>query len=324
MSYLIGIDGGGTRTTIALTDARGRERVRRVGPPGIVHPRDPLATAEMLVALVREVEAESGCERPAAALCAGLAGVEHAAEREAVHEALAKAGVAERTTVVSDGEIALEGALGGEAGILVIAGTGSVAYGRGADGRIERCGGWGMVVGDEGSAYAIGRTALVGALRGVDGRGEASSLLPAVVERLGLTAPDEIPPWAGRAEKADIAALASVVVALAADGDRVARRIMEQAARDLAAHVRALAERLAPWDAAPNLVPFGGMFRASGFAELLRAEVERVVPEGCRLRRPREDAVGGALAIARRLAERGADRTSPDHAATPPGRGAGA
>jgi glucosamine kinase len=305
VSYLIGIDGGGTRTTVALADARGAERVRRVGPPGIVDPRDPLATVEVLIALVRDVEEKSGYEPPAAALCAGLAGVGHAAEREAVHAALARAGVAERVTVVSDGQIALEGAFAGEAGVLVVAGTGSIAYGRGRDGRIERCGGWGMVVGDEGGAYAVGRAALVEALRGVDGRGEATSLLPAVLERLGLTAPDEIPPWAGRAEKADVAALASVVIAVAAAGDRVATRIMEQAARDLASHVRALVERLAPWGAAPEVVFFGGMFRAPGFADLVEAKVERAVPGGCCVRQAREDAVGGALAIARRLADGG-------------------
>jgi glucosamine kinase len=304
VSYLVGIDGGGTRTTVALADARGVELVREKGPPGLVDPRDPSASAGVLIALVREVMGGRGLRPPAAALCAGLAGVGHATEREAVREALSEAGIADRVTVVSDGEIALEGALGGGPGLLVIAGTGSVAYGRSEDGRVERCGGWGMVVGDEGSAYAIGCAALAEALRAHDGRGRPTRLLPAVLRHLGAATPTEIPPWAGRAEKADIAALASVVSALSESSDRTATRVLDRAAQDLAAHVAALAERLAPWKSAPAVVFFGGVFEAPGFAARLEEEVARVVPGGFRREPPREDAVGGALRVARRLASR--------------------
>ncbi|HEX8243346.1 MAG TPA: BadF/BadG/BcrA/BcrD ATPase family protein, partial [Longimicrobium sp.] len=145
-----GIDGGGTKTTLALADDDGRELARRVGPAGLVDPRDPTATAEMLAELVRDALAEAGLAEKPAALCAGLAGVGNERERRQVEAALAAAEVAGRVRVVTDGEIALDGALGGRAGILIIAGTGSVAYGQAEDGRVERCGGWGMVVGDEG------------------------------------------------------------------------------------------------------------------------------------------------------------------------------
>jgi glucosamine kinase len=124
------------------------------GPAGLVDPRRPTATAEMLTALVREALAAAELEGPAHSLCAGLAGVGNAAEREMVESALAREGVARNVCVRSDGETALHGALGGEAGLLLVAGTGSIAYGRSEDGRVERCGGWGMVTGDEGSGYA--------------------------------------------------------------------------------------------------------------------------------------------------------------------------
>lgn len=301
MGYLIGIDGGGTRTTVVLTGADGGETVRRTGPPGLVDPRHPTAAAHVLLAVIREAMVEAGWTQPAAALCAGLAGVGHEAEREAVCAALAEAGVAERVAVVSDGEIALEGALGEAPGILLIAGTGSVAYGRDERGRVERCGGWGMIVGDEGSAYAVGRVALSAALCAYDRRGRPTRLLPAVLSHLRLDFPAELPPWAGRAEKSDIAALATLVAEQAAGGDDVAASILDSAAGHLASHVTALAERLGPWAEPPAVVFFGGMFSDDGFG----ARVERAIGEAgleVQVREPVEDAVGGAVRVARRLA----------------------
>ncbi|HEX5726012.1 MAG TPA: BadF/BadG/BcrA/BcrD ATPase family protein, partial [Longimicrobiaceae bacterium] len=179
-----GVDGGGTRSTLVLADEHGRELARRVGPSGLVDPRRPTATAGMLARLLRAALRTARVSERPAALVAGLAGVGNQAEREQVQEALVASAVAERVQVRTDGEIALEGALGGGAGILLIAGTGSVAYGRGEDGRLERCGGWGMVVGDEGSGWALGRAGLAAALRAADGRGPATRLLPRLLEAL--------------------------------------------------------------------------------------------------------------------------------------------
>ncbi|MEP0548707.1 MAG: BadF/BadG/BcrA/BcrD ATPase family protein [Rhodothermales bacterium] len=300
--YVIGIDGGGTRTTVALADAHG-ELLRRTGPPGLVDPRNPAASADVLVALIREARAEAGVDGPAAALCAGLAGVGNAAEREVVRASLAAQDVARRVVVVGDGETALEGAFAGGAGILVIAGTGSIAYGRSEDGHVERCGGWGMIVGDEGSAYGTGRAALVAALRAHDGRDPDSRLLPAVLDELGLRSPDEIPPWAGRAEKTEIAALAPLVARVAAEGDDRAEQLVATTAQELARLVAALVERLGPWTNAPTVVYFGGMFRTPGFARRVDDAIAQAVPGGVRRREAAEDAVGGALRMAWALAE---------------------
>src|SRR5690606_5383094 len=119
---------------------------------------------------VGEALASAGIPGPVAALCAGLAGVGNRAEREVVERTLASARLAERVCVISDGETALYGAFAGGPGILLIAGTGSVGYARGEDGRVERCGGWGMLVGDEGSGFGLGRAGLRAALRSADGR----------------------------------------------------------------------------------------------------------------------------------------------------------
>jgi glucosamine kinase len=293
-----GVDGGGTKTLVALADESGAELIRRTGPAGLVDPRDPTAAAEVVAAVVREAVRDAGLSGTPAVLCAGLAGVGNRAEREAVREALLAAGVAGRVEVVTDGQTALEGSLGGGAGILLIAGTGSVAYGRGPDGRVERCGGWGMVVGDEGSGFAIGRGGLVAALRATDGRGEQTRLLPLFLELLGVEDVAGIPPWAGRAAKAEIAALAAHVIRAAEQGDAEALRIVEAEARGLAEHAVALRCHLDPWPNAVPVVFHGGVLGSGLYSGLVRRAladadpVLQVVP-------PVADAVAGALRLAR-------------------------
>lgn len=299
--YFAGVDGGGTRTTLVLADAGGRELVRRSGPAGLVDPRDPTASVEVVASLVREGVREAGLPEPPAALCAGLAGVGNEPERVAVESALAASGVAGRVRVVTDGAIALEGALGGGAGILLIAGTGSVAYGRAEDGRVERCGGWGMVVGDEGSGYALGRGGLAAALRAVDGRGASTRLLPLFLELLELKDARGIPPWAGRSGKTEIAALAKHVIETAESGDGVALALVEREAAELAEHAVALARRLSPWPGEVPVVFHGGVLGTRLFSSLVTRTLA-AAPESFRVRPGVADAVAGALSFARQLA----------------------
>jgi len=298
MTYFVGIDGGGTRTTVGIADGDGREVLRRSGPPGLVDPRRPTGTADLLVSLVRETAHAAGVEGPALALCAGLAGVGNRAEREIVESSLGRSGIAREVAVLSDGETAFHGALGGGPGILVIAGTGSVAYGRSEDGRFERCGGWGMILGDEGGGYRIGCDGLRAALQSVDGRGPPTRLLPTLLEVLGLASPDAIPPWLGRSEKADVAMLALHIVRLSEQGDAAALEIVSEAALDLALHVDALVARLAPWSDAPPVVLHGGVATDVVFTRHLTAILANR-PHPLRLVEPARDAVSGAIEYAR-------------------------
>lgn len=295
-----GVDGGGTRSTLLLADAAGNELARVSGAAGLVDPRHPERSAEVIAQLVRVASAQAGLREPPAVLCAGLAGVGNEAERVAVERALA--GAAGTVRVVSDGEIALHGAFGGGPGVLLIAGTGSVAYGRGPDRRMERCGGWGMYVGDEGSGYAIGRSALEAALRSVDGREAETRLLPVVLELLKLDGPRGIPPWAGRAAKGDVASLARHVLELAAAGDAVALRVVEHQARELASHVIALAHRLGPWPGDVPVVFHGGVLRSGLYASLVDRNLAQNAHQ-YRIQPAQADAVHGALAYARALVD---------------------
>lgn len=300
MRYFVGIDGGGTRTTLGIADERGTELLRRIGPAGIVDARRPSASAELLVSLVREAVESAGLEGPASVLCAGLAGVTNAAEREIVEATLTRSGVADRVAVLSDGETALFGALGGGAGILVISGTGSVAYGRSEDGRVGRCGGWGMTLGDEGSGYAVGRAGLRAALLSVDGRSPPTRLLSDLLGVLGFAAVEALPPWIARSAKGEVALLGVHVLRAAEAGDAVAREIVSEAALDLAAHVDALVARLGPWNEPPAVVLHGGLARDPLFVPKLTAVLE-AGRSRVRIQPSAADAVTGALEYARAL-----------------------
>lgn len=294
---LIGIDGGGTATRVVVADENGRELIHRTGPAGLVDPRHPEASATTLITLIREAATEAGVALPAAALCAGLAGAGSLEHRERVREVLLAAGVADRIIVVGDGEIALEGALAGSPGVLLVAGTGSAAWGRAEDGRTARCGGWGMVVGDEGSGYAIGREALRAALRSADGRADTTGLLPELLAALELIEPREIAAWAGTALKADVAALSPLVIRLAEAGDPAAAAIVDAAADELARHVDALIERLGPWSAPLAVVFHGGALREGGLADRVDA-ILATSPVTIERREPAADAVSGAVRMA--------------------------
>ena len=300
--WLAGLDGGGTRSTLVVAAPDG-QRWRCEGPAGLVDPRAPEAAAHQLATWIRTALADLGAPIPLAALCAGLAGVGHEAERRRVEVALAAAGVAERVEVVTDGWIALEGALGPEPGVLLVAGTGSVAYGRDARGRVAHCGGWGLTVGDEGSAYWVAREGWRAALRAHDGRGPATVLgeaLRAAVELPDLAA---APSWIGRASKREVAALAPVVVRVAAAGDAVADAVLTAAAAELALHAQALGQRL-DWDREPVPVAVvGGFGTQPEVRHRLSACLSRLGPPAFALVEPRADAASAALERARRLAE---------------------
>ena len=176
-----------------------------------------------------------------------------------------------------------------------------MAYGRAEDGRVARCGGWGMFVGDEGSGYALGRAGIVAALRAADGRGPATRLLEELMERMGVDSPNGIPPWVGRSEKSVIAALSRPVVEAAEAGDAVALEILRREAGELALHPRALAGVLDPWSEPISVVLYGG----TSASPLYTGMVEEALaggPREFRVRPPVSDAVAGALSMAMRVA----------------------
>ncbi|MEX0892578.1 MAG: BadF/BadG/BcrA/BcrD ATPase family protein [Gemmatimonadota bacterium] len=300
---VVGIDGGGTRSRAVVEDGHGRVLARAAGGPGLLDPGAVEAGAERLVALSRDVLLEAGGASTADVLCCAAAGAGAPVVRAAVTQVLARAGVADRVLLVTDLEAAFQAAFGArDAGILVVAGTGSSAWGRAADGRTARAGGWGAVVGDEGSGWWLGRAAVRAVLRAHDGRGRPTRLSAAVRDTAAGAAPEALPAWVAGAGKATVAGLAPAVLAAAAAGDGVAATLVRTAADDLAELVAALVRGLGPWPEPPPVAAVGGLF--TGAPSLTAAFDAALARGGARavrrtLNAVQRDAARGAAALAR-------------------------
>lgn len=252
-----GVDGGGSKTTAVVVDREGRERGRATAGSSNYTVVGAEHAAEQVTRSVMEATRIAGGAPPLAAIWVGLSGVDRPGAREALFSRLQP--LSREIRLTNDAEL-LFGALDGGIGIVLIAGTGSIALGRDATGATVRAGGWGHLIGDEGSGYDLARRALQAAARAADGRGPSTALLDAILRHWELDQPMAmIGRVYGAAEKAEIAALASLVFAAARDGDRVARRIVADAAGELALAAIAVGDRLTFPDGALPLALAGGL-----------------------------------------------------------------
>jgi N-acetylglucosamine kinase-like BadF-type ATPase len=228
---LVGADVGGSKTAVAVERA-GAVVARAAGPGAAVRPGRALQSAATVAEVVRRALAEAG-ELRAAVLVVGAAGAGRQPEQSELERALRGEQIAERVVVVTDIEIALVAAFGDAPGIVVSAGTGSIAVGRDKNGALKRMGGYGWQMGDEGSGYAIGRAALGAVSRARDGRSPSTPLQHRVLAATRSSTFDELVSWAATASPAEVAALAPHVLEVAGAGDLVARGILDYAAREL-------------------------------------------------------------------------------------------
>ena len=292
----MGIDGGGTRTRVALVDGAGRECARAEGPPTLIDPADPKATLGVIVDLCREVAAKGGADLPVAGLWAGIAGAGTEPMKGVVETALGEAGLSSRTSVGADAQATFHDAFPSGPGILLISGTGSIALARGSDGSRVRVGGWGVHLGDEGSGYRIGMAALRALARGEDGRGVPTKLRDPVLEALGVAGPPELIKWTATSRKADVAALVPLICEVAEAGDQAATTVIEKAVDELVEHVRTLVRRLEPWPATPEVALAGGLIEQAGPLRLRVVQAMEGLP--CRLRHGAVDGARGACSLA--------------------------
>jgi glucosamine kinase len=278
---VIGVDGGGTKTRVLLADDRGSEIISVEGTGSTVRPGQAEKSAVTIASLVREALESSGMShvRPRV-LCAGVAGTGRDPERQALWQALIAQDVADDVVVHADASIALDDAFGEGAGILLIAGTGSVAFGRGPTGRFKRCGGWGAVIGDEGSGAWIGRRALSVVTASADGREPATALVGAVLTAAEVEEVDDLVAWASSATPGTLATLAPAVASAADAGDLRANAILTLAVEELTLHVRALARELFGDEraAAPVALAGGLMDRGSTLRRRFEHRLRSAVP----------------------------------------------
>jgi N-acetylglucosamine kinase-like BadF-type ATPase len=196
-------------------------------------------------------------------VCLGLAGVDRPAERKVIRLILRRLGVEASVRVENDALIALIAGAPDRQGVVVVAGTGSIAFGVDASGATARAGGWGHILADEGSAYWLGHAALRKGIRAADGRGPANSFGERVSRKLGLEVPVGLIAWFydQHNSRYRVAELAELVEEAASEGDTEAEELLDEAALHLARAARAVAGQLTFPSAYP-VVLSGGAFRA--------------------------------------------------------------
>ncbi len=228
----LGIDGGGSKTLAIIVDVMGHERGRgQAGSSNYAAVGLQQAVAQLHLAAEQAAQA-AGCPLPLQAAWLGLAGIDRPEDSALLLPHVQS--LAAHIRLTNDAELVLSG-LEQAVGVALIAGTGSIALGRDARGATTRAGGWGHILGDEGSGYEIGRLALQSAVRAADRRGEPTLLLNLIMSRWGLVKPDEIIGQVYADEdKAKIAQLSSLVFTAASAGDEAARQIVQHAAHELA------------------------------------------------------------------------------------------
>ncbi|MCH7530561.1 MAG: hypothetical protein IIB36_02225 [Gemmatimonadetes bacterium] len=262
--FVVGVDGGGTSMRAVVLDDTGAEIARAEREGAVVTAEAPDEAASAVAAAVRAAAEQGGVTLPVRALWAGLAGAGGEEARDAVTVALSRVGLAESVEVGTDVEAAFHDAFGDGPGVMLIAGTGSIAWARDEGGVMHRVGGWGQHVGDEGSGYWMVMEALRCVARAEDGRGAATLLRESVLESLGLLDPTELVAWVASASKGEIAALVPDVAHAASAGDAGAVEILERAVEMLARHLTTVVERSGPWSEKPRLALWGGLIWEGG------------------------------------------------------------
>ena len=315
--YYLGIDGGGTKTTCAVGDESQLLATATAGPSNIVRVGE-LQARESLQQAVRQACVAAGiAPAQVAHTCVGGSGAARPELAAIIRRSLAEI-LATPIDIVGDMQIALDAAFDAEPGVIVIAGTGSIAYGRDAKGTTARAGGWGFAIGDEGSAHWIGRAAVSAVLRAADRSSDASDgtrersplpgspLAAALCKTWGVTSLSDLARAANSIPPPDFAALFPAVTA---SSDDLATQVLTHAGAELAQVATVVIRRLfgKGHTAAVPVAMTGGVFRHAPLVRQVfynelcaldtRVEVNPQVVEP----------VEGALRMARRATKCGAD-----------------
>ncbi|HEY7497161.1 MAG TPA: BadF/BadG/BcrA/BcrD ATPase family protein [Vicinamibacterales bacterium] len=275
MIHVLGIDAGGTKTVCHLADEHGTlVNEARAGGANLQ------ASGELHVEkVIHDVMEDAIGDRSIvpAAICLGIAGVDRPEDSTVVRGIMRRIGYKARTLVLNDALVALEAGAPGLPGVVIISGTGSIAYGRNSRNEGARAGGWGHVLGDEGSGYWIGRASLRAVLREADRRGPRTALTPLLLRHFGVTEAQNLihEVYQNKLRPSAIGALAQCVQEAFTERDDVAVGILRGAADELEAFGVSVAKRLRLAEEPFTFILGGGIFRAVPW---LRDELLRRLP----------------------------------------------
>jgi len=321
VTYYLGIDGGGSKTTCAVGDGTTTLATSTTGPSNVVRVGEAQARESLHLGVRQACAAAGITPAQVSHTCLGAAGAAGPEIAGTLRRALAEI-LSPPIEVVGDMDIALEAAFDAGPGVIVIAGTGSIAYGRDPQGSISRAGGWGFAISDEGSAHWIGRSTIMAVLRAADesatrdpASAEISHLSRALMEAWSAESLNDLAAAGNSRPPPDFAALFPAVLAAADAGDELAQTVLTRAGTELAQLADIAIRRLfldasspskategvsSVPDAAVPLAMAGGVFRHASFVrQVFYNEVVKLQPRA-KLNPLVVDPVEGALRLARK------------------------
>jgi N-acetylglucosamine kinase-like BadF-type ATPase len=304
MKYLIGIDGGGTKTDCAIADLSGKIINQTTGKPSNFLIIGVEEAVENLFSLIEanlfQLEGDFADVKQIVIGVAGAGRKEDAqlleksfkdyADQERIHF--------KRVSVLSDAHIALEGAFPDSVGCILIAGTGSILFGKDEKGAIHRVGGFGRLIGDEGSGYSIGRKALNAVSKASDGRGEETMISELLDAKMHSGSASNIINKVYN-DNLDVASVARIVIEAAEEGDPIAEDILDEEADELVLHVKSLLDKIHTDKL--NVAFSGSLLDNKNFySDLLKQKIKSTLPR-VEVVKPAASPVSGAILLAKRI-----------------------
>ncbi|MBT8385832.1 MAG: hypothetical protein KJO12_00345 [Ignavibacteria bacterium] len=304
MKYIIGIDGGGTKSECAVADLLGKILHRNLGKPSNFLAIGIDAAVENLFELIEgslfKIEADFTDVK---AIVIGTAGAGREKDARLLESSLnnftLKEGIhINSVKVVSDSLIALEGAFSGKAGCIVISGTGSILYAKDKNNLIHRNGGFGRMIGDEGSGYSIGRKGLAAVAKQIDGRGKSTLITKILNKKYSISSASDLIINVYK-NNFDIASAAEIVLAAANDKDSIALQILNEETDELLLHINAAMKKM---KVKKMDVAFSGSLIANKniYSDLLRKKIDDKY-SSVKIKEPDNTPVIGAILLAKEL-----------------------
>lgn len=300
MNWFIGIDGGGTKTVGWAVEQSGRIVAKSMQGPGNYHTIGHVQFKNTVSQLIDDLAQSSGLDKDdLLVVCLGLAGADRPVDQVVLQQTLQELQLNCVFIIESDAKIALAAGLGETEGIVLIAGTGSVAYGITQGGAVIRSGGWGHLASDEGSGYDIGRQALVHCLKAVDQREQETVLLEKILEHWTLADFAELIGFINKKNlaKETIGSLAPVVAEAAQGGDVVALAILREAGLALAELVQSVIRRGFSGIKPVSVCCYGGVLQN---LKVVRQTAAEALAGQAKLVFSQEEPVAGAVLLAKK------------------------
>lgn len=304
MKYIIGIDGGGTKTECAVADLSGKVLHKTFGKPSNFLTIGIDAAVENLFELIEGALFKIGADFGAVEmLLIGTTGAGREEDAGALEKkfndfTMGEGIIIKSVKVVSDARIALEGAFNGNTGSILIVGTGSILFGKDKNGLIHRNGGFGRMIGDEGSGYSIGRKSLAAVAKELDGRSKTTLMTQLLNIKYSISSGPDLITNVYK-NNFDIASVAPLVLSAASDGDTVALQILDEEADELLLHINAVMKKMKSKKL--ELAFVGSLITNKNiYSNLLRRKIAKNLPS-IKIKEPDSTPVEGAILLAKEM-----------------------